>query len=216
MQPIIELRDITAGYDGRAQIRDVSLTVSWGDFIVVTGSNGSGKTTLMRVMLGLLSPMHGTVTYFRDGRPSKERPLFGYLPQYNAIDRDFPIDVFQTVLSGLNGSKGLFARYTAADRHAATRVMERMRIAELSRRPIRELSGGQLQRVLMARAIVAEPDILVLDEPTTYIDKQSWQHMHDILCEQHHSRSIVMVSHDREFISQYSPTKVLHMERLKD
>lgn len=214
MQPIIELRDITAGYDGRAQISDVSLTVGDRDFIVVTGPNGSGKTTLMRVMLGLLRPMRGSIICYRDGRPAPEPPRFGYLPQYNTIDRDFPINVTDTVLSGLNGSKRLFGRYTSADRRAAAQTMERLQIAALAERPIRELSGGQLQRVLMARAIVADPEILILDEPTTYIDKQSWLRVRDILNDLHHTGAIVMVSHDSEFISLFSPTKTLRMERI--
>lgn len=209
MQTIIELNNVTAGYDGRAQIRNVSLNVTDSDFIVVTGPNGSGKTTLIRVLLGLIEPMDGTVSH----GTAAARPRFGYLPQYSSIDRDFPIDVLSTVLSGLNADKGLFGRFTAADRTTARATLARMGLAALARRPINALSGGQLQRVLMARAIVSRPDVLVLDEPTTYIDKPSWQQLRDIIDDLRRTCAVVMVSHDSEFISLFSPTQVLRMER---
>lgn len=216
MQTIIELNNVTAGYGGRAQIHNVSLTVTDRDFIVVTGPNGSGKTTLMRVLLGLIEPMSGTVTFGPAGTRGGTRPAFGYLPQYSATDRDFPIDVRAAVLSGLNAAKGLFGRYNAADRAAADRAMERTQTAALARRHIGELSGGQMQRVLLARAIVSRPDVLILDEPTTYIDRQSWRQLHTIVSDLQRTCAVVMVSHDSEFVSLFAPTKFVRMERAGD
>lgn len=213
MQTIIQLDNITAGYDGREQIHDVSMDVGDRDFIVITGPNGSGKTTLIRVMLGLLKPMRGTVSFPAEGRPDGWKPRFGYLPQYSAIDRYFPINVGDTVLSGLNGTKKLCGRTTDSDRQAVAMALEQLELTTLTRRPIQALSGGQLQRVLMARAIVAKPDVLILDEPTTYTDPTSWKRMHDIIGNLSRERAVVMVSHDAEFISRLCPTKTLHIER---
>lgn len=216
---IIRLEHVTAGYDGREQISDVSLTVGRRDFIVVTGPNGSGKTTLMRVIMGLIEPMRGTVTYGCGGNTDSDtyqkpatRPRFGYLPQYSAIDRDFPINVYDTVLSGLSGTKGIFSRITTDDRQAVRQALERVGMTDAGRLPIRRLSGGQLQRVLLARAIAARPDVLMLDEPTTYIDKQSWQRIGNIIGELRDNCAIVMVSHDAGFIDSLSPTRILRME----
>lgn len=226
MQPIISLHNVTAGYDGRAQINGISLNVSRRDFIVVTGPNGSGKTTLLRLMLGLIAPMQGTVSYGRDctapeddcrvtGRRNHvrgQKPRIGYLPQYSAIDRDYPIDVTGTVLSGLNGAKPLFSRITEADRQLAASAISRLGLTGTEHRPISRLSGGELQRVLMARAIVARPDVLMLDEPTTYIDRLSWQRIGGIINELRNDCAIVMVSHDDDFIARFSPTQTLRME----
>lgn len=212
MQTIIRLDNVTAGYDGRPQIKNITMEVSAGDFIIVTGANGSGKTTLMRVLLGLIKPMEGKITCHSNGKQSTDGIRFGYLPQYNAIDRDFPIDVYNTVLSGLNGTKSIFSRITSTDRMAVEQALQRLNITSLAHRSIRELSGGQLQRVLMARAIVSQPEALILDEPTTYIDDQSWQLIGDIIDELKHNCAIIMVSHDNEFVRKMSPTRILSMK----
>ncbi|MGN1263035.1 MAG: metal ABC transporter ATP-binding protein [Prevotella sp.] len=217
MQTIVSLDNITAGYDGRPQVQDVSLDIAGRDLIVLTGPNGSGKTTLMRVVLGLIRPMKGTVTYPMSesgGMMGKDLPLprFGYLPQYSDIDRDFPINVSETVLSGLNGSKRLFARITKADRAAVENTLDKLELTALADRHIKELSGGQLQRVLMARAIVSNPDVMIFDEPTTYTDNRSWQRMNEIVSELALSRAVIVVSHDEAFISRLKPTKLLRMD----
>lgn len=110
MHEIICLNGVTAGYEGRAQITDMSMSVAERDFVGITGPNGSGKTTLLRVILGLLKPMSGTVEYYRGGHKVTHLRM-GYLPQYNAIDHDFPISVYDTVLSGLCGTKPLWGRF---------------------------------------------------------------------------------------------------------
>lgn len=199
---------MTAGYDGRAQIHGVSLEVEDRSLTVVMGPNGSGKTTLMRVMLGLIKPMGGTISYpSTDGR----RPNFGYLPQYSATDRHFPIDVWDTVCLGLNGRKGIFGRINAADREAVRHALARMEMDKMAHRPIGELSGGQLQRVLMARAIVSRPDVLILDEPTTYTDENTSRRMRDIIEELRHECAVVVVSHDNNLTESLSPARTLRM-----
>lgn len=200
MHEIIRLDKVTAGYEGRPQISGVSLSVNERDFIGITGPNGGGKTTLLRVILGLLRPMEGTVEYFRDGQKTSQLRM-GYLPQYNAIDRDFPISVYDTVLSGLCGTKPLWGRFNSKHHDMVANALRFTDTDSLAQRPIKALSGGQLQRVLLARAIVARPEVLVLDEPDTYIDRQFKERMHSLLAEIHRECAIIMVSHDREYIA---------------
>ena len=200
MHEIICLNGVTAGYEGRAQITGMSMSVAERDFVGITGPNGSGKTTLLRVILGLLKPMSGSVEYYRGGHKVAHLRM-GYLPQYNAIDHDFPISVYDTVLSGLCGTKPLWGRFKREHRDMADRAISAMGIDDISQRPIKALSGGQLQRVLLARAIVAKPEVLVLDEPDTYIDRQFKDQMHSLLAGINNDCAIVMVSHDREYIA---------------
>lgn len=199
MARIISLENVTAGYDGRPQIVDVNLDIDHRDLIGIIGPNGGGKTTLLRVILKLLPTMKGEVRYLNDGTEAKKLSI-GYLPQYSNIDREFPITVEETVLQGLNGQKSLFAKYNSLHRHKAHMALKRLDIAELADTPIKALSGGQLQRTLFARAIVGEPDVLVLDEPNTYIDQQTETMMQRLIGELNNRCAIVMVSHDTDYI----------------
>lgn len=207
MQPIITLSHVTAGYDGRPQLIDVSLSIHRGDYVGVVGRNGGGKTTLVRTMLGLIRPMEGEVSYYdADGQPVR-RLRTGYLPQYSSIDRDFPLSVREVILTGFDGDKKLWSRYSESQREAAARIMERMRLNDLASRPIKALSGGELQRVLLARAVVASPDVLMLDEPNTYIDAPSQQLMHELLAQENAAGcAVVMVSHDAEQVHAMART----------
>ena len=204
--PIIEIRNLSAGYDGRTVLHDVDLTVYERDFLGIIGPNGGGKTTLVKCILGLLKPTAGTIAY-HPGNLS-----LGYLPQYTRIDRKFPITVEEVVLSGLNGQKPLTARLTRADREKARAVVARMGLEGLEKRPIGALSGGQLQRVLMARAIAARPEVLVLDEPDTYIDAQFKEQMHALVARANRRCAVIMVSHDRDYIAA-AATQVVEMNR---
>ena len=168
-EPLIQLNRIQVGYDGKQVLRDIDLTVYTHDFLGVIGPNGGGKTTLIKTILGLKKPMSGTVTFFREGRPVPSVRM-GYLPQYNKIDKDFPISVYEVVLSGLR--KSFWKRYSKAQHQATRDMLCRMGLDTLADRPIGRLSGGQLQRALLGRAIISQPDVVILDEPNTYIDKR--------------------------------------------
>ena len=207
MQTVIRLDGITAGYDGRPQIRDVTLAVGDREFVGIIGPNGGGKTTLLRVVLGLLKPMGGTLSYYRGGVETG-RLRKGYLPQNNAIDKDFPISVYDTVLSGLNGEKRLFSRFTAGHHRRVESVLRSMMLDGMGSRPVKALSGGELQRVLLARAVVSEPEVLVLDEPNTYIDSRSERQMYDMIDSLRLGRAIIMVSHDTEYITGHADTVI--------
>lgn len=199
MSHIITLSNATAGYDGRPQIKDVNLIIDRSDFVGIVGPNGGGKTTMLRLILKLLPPMEGRVSYWREGNEVKRLDI-GYLPQYNNIDREFPISVEETVLQGLNGKKPLFRSFNAEHRRKAAMALQRLDIADLARDPIRKLSGGQLQRVLFARAIVGEPEVLVLDEPNTYVDSNTELLMRSLVEELNKKCAIIMVSHDVGYI----------------
>ncbi|MDR2413966.1 MAG: ABC transporter ATP-binding protein [Odoribacteraceae bacterium] len=191
MENILELKGVSAGYDRRVVLRDVNLAIAPGDFIGITGPNGGGKTTLLKVILGLLPPRSGEVIY-RVDLPA----LFGYLPQNNRFDARFPIHVEEVVLSGLMSRKGLLGRYTREDREQARRLLASCDMEALRGRSIGELSGGQLQRVLLCRAIIAAPRVLVLDEPATHVDNHFEAAFYSALAELNRDMSILMVSHD--------------------
>ena len=195
MTPIIQIEHLAAGYDGKQVLNDINLTVFQDDYLGIIGPNGGGKTTLMRLILGLMKPSAGDIRYFKDGREVKEITM-GYLPQYNALDRQFPISVYEVVLSGLSKTKGLFSRYTKAQHQQVLDTLDRMQLTDLKDRHIGALSGGQLQRVLLARAIVSKPDVVILDEPNTYIDRRFQKQMYEMLEQINKECAIIIVSHD--------------------
>lgn len=189
MRPLIEIKQLTAGYEGRAVLHHVDLTVYENDFLGIIGPNGGGKTTLIKCILGLLKPMSGQIVFHTE-------PIVGYLPQYNSIDRKFPLSVEDVVLSGLSVRKPLSAHFTADEREQGRRVIARMGLEGLEHRHIGSLSGGQLQRALLGRAIVSGPSVLILDEPSTYIDKRFEARLYELLAEINRECAIILVSHD--------------------
>lgn len=197
----IRLRDVTMRFGGRTVLENVGLDIRRGDFIAVTGPNGGGKTTLMRIILRLLAPSDGSVEYLGpDGTPAP-RLSIGYLPQKSAVDSRFPITVDEVVSLGLMGPAG--RRLTDHDARVAAMIDELELTAKASA-PIGSLSGGQLQRALLGRALVAEPSVLVLDEPLSYLDKHfehKLYHMLDDIRRQRPSTAIVLVSHEMSAIA---------------
>ena len=192
---LIEIEHLSAGYDQKQVLQDVNLTVYKDDYLGIIGPNGGGKTTLMRLILGLKKPTDGNIKFFKDGEEVKEITM-GYLPQYNDLDKEFPISVYEVVLSGLSKTKGLFSRYTKAHHQQVLDTLERMQLIDLKDRHIGALSGGQLQRVLLARAIVSKPDVVILDEPNTYIDRRFQKQMYEMLEQINQECAIIIVSHD--------------------
>ncbi len=195
MTPIIEIEQLSAGYEGKEVLHDVNLTVYQDDYLGIIGPNGGGKTTLMRLILGLMKPTKGSIRFFKDGKEVEEITM-GYLPQYNALDRQFPISVYEVVLSGLSKTKGLFSRYTREQHQQVNDTLERLQLTDLKDNPIGALSGGQLQRVLLARSIVSKPDVVILDEPNTYIDRRFQKQMYEMLEQINKDCAIIIVSHD--------------------
>lgn len=186
--------------DDRVILDKVSLTINKGDFVAITGPNGGGKTTLLRIILGLLDPTAGKVVF------CGKRPAVGYLPQKNMIDSQFPITVREVVRSGLLGCKGL-SKDEKENRVGDT--LRRIEMIDHADRPIGRLSGGQLQRVLLGRAIISRPELLVLDEPLSYIDKHFEAHIYRLIAEIAPQCTILLVSHEMSMIASMANRHLL-------
>ena len=194
MATLISLRDVTVRYDDTVALDRVSLDIYDDDFIGIIGPNGGGKTTLVRTILGTV-PHSGSVTLAPSLYVDGERRI-GYLPQQSVFDRNFPITILEVVMSGLQASKGFGRRYTSSDRKRALELLEMAGIASIADRQIGEVSGGQMQRALLCRAIILEPHLLVLDEPTNFVDNHFENELYTLLQQLNERMAIVMVSHD--------------------
>ena len=193
MKPIIEIKNLSTGYDGRTVLHDVNLSINERDFLGIIGPNGGGKTTLIKCILGLLKPTGGEIIF---NVPEQSQLFLGYLPQYSTIDRKFPISVEEVILSGLSIQKSLTSRFTPEQREKGKQIITRMGLEGLESRSIGQLSGGQLQRALLGRAIISDPAVLILDEPSTYIDKRFEARLYELLAEINKECAIILVSHD--------------------
>jgi zinc transport system ATP-binding protein len=194
--PVIEVADLWLKRNGEEILEAVNLRVFAGDVFAIIGPNGGGKTTLIKVILGLIPPDRGTVRIL-GGLPQEKRHLLGYVPQLRTFDFQYPISVRQMILSGLLGRKtGIIKKFTAADTVLADKALATMGIAHLADRPIRDLSGGEQQRAVIARALVGDPQVLILDEPTVFVDAPTETQFYDILGNLARTMTIVMVTHD--------------------
>ena len=210
----LRLRDINAGYNGRIQLRDVSIDIDDRDFVGIVGPNGGGKTTLLRVILGLLPPYSGTIEYLRNGERADSLSV-GYLPQTRDIDTDFPISVGDIVASGMNSPRRLFGGYSKEQRRMAEETMRTIGIDDMKHRPVKALSGGELQRVLFARALVSRPEVLVLDEPDNFVDDDFETFMYDTIRSVNKDAAVIMVSHDTDFVTANAKKIIEVNERVK-
>lgn len=196
---LLSLRDVSVAYDGVEALEHVDLEVFDDDFLGVIGPNGGGKTTLVKAMLGTVAHS-GEVWIAPELFRGRER-LIGYMPQISNFDRAFPISILEVVMSGLQGRRGFRSRYTRDDRQKALRLLDEAGIADAALHPVGEVSGGQLQRALLCRAIIADPRLLILDEPTNFVDNRFEKALYEMLRELNHRMAIVMVSHDIGTIS---------------
>ena len=193
---LIWLNDISIEREGRQILSNVSMEVHAGDFIAITGPNGGGKTTLLRIMLRLLKPDSGKVIYNSD---TGNALRIGYLPQKNMIDSHFPITVREVITSGMLGIKGVDK--TECDK-SVDKILDIVGMTEHQHQPIGLLSGGQLQRALLGRAIISNPDILVLDEPLSYIDKRFEVRFYEIISQLKQNTTVVLVSHEMTTLAE--------------
>lgn len=205
---LLRCQDLSLGYEGKAIIEHISFEVNAGDYLCIVGENGSGKSTLMRTILGLHSPLRGSVITGDGLRPNE----IGYLPQQTLVQKDFPASVWEIVLSGCPGRHRLLPFYSKADRLLAMENLERMGISHLKKRCYRELSGGQQQRVLLARALCATKKLLLLDEPVSGLDPKVTAEMYQLIdgLNRREGITVIMISHDIRSTLQYA-THVLHL-----
>ncbi len=198
--PPIEIQNLTAGYGHSVVLEDVTMNLEHNDFLAIIGPNGGGKTTLLKAILGIIPPKSGSIKIF--GKSVEEGlKHIGYVPQKGNFDNRFPITVYDVVLMGTRGGKGYRPRYSAEQRQKAVEAMEKVGIADFASTTLSELSGGQLQRALLARAMAGEPDILLLDEPTASLDPQMKDCIYDSLKRVNDQVSILIVTHDIGVVS---------------
>ncbi len=201
-EDVVKLKDVWVRYDGEAVLEGINLSIGQSDFLGIIGPNGGGKTTLLKVMLGLITPRQGQVSIL--GKlPQNSRNSIGYVPQINVFDRDFPINAWDVVLMGRYGNTGLVKRYGKADKDSAQRALETVGISNLKSRQIGKLSGGEQQRVFIARALVSQPKLLLLDEPTASVDPAMQTEFYELLDRLKKQMAIVLVSHDISAVSIY-------------
>jgi zinc transport system ATP-binding protein len=199
---LIELRKVTAGYNTEhPAIENIDLSVEANDFVAIIGPNGGGKTTLLKVILGLLVPFSGTVEVFGE-TPEHSRKRIGYVPQF-VPDRSFPISVLDVVLMGRLGSSRLMRRYSADDRAAASEKLEQLGVMHLTEKRMDRLSSGQKQRVLIARALAGEPELLLLDEPVASVDSETQHSFYNLLATLNSRMAVVLVTHDVGAVSSH-------------
>jgi zinc transport system ATP-binding protein len=199
--PAILIRDLWFSYDGRTALEDVNLTIPNRDFVSFVGPNGGGKTTLLKLILGLLKPSRGAVRVF-DLPPEVARPRIGYMPQHSQLDPQFPATVLDVALMGRLGRGGWFGRYSRRDKEIALEALNRVGLHNVRKRSFSSISGGQRQRLFIARALACEPDILMLDEPTANLDSVMEGDLYELLRDFNAKLTVVLVSHDLGFVSR--------------
>ncbi len=200
MSSLFEMHSLSASYGANYVLKDVNFKVDEYDFIGVIGPNGGGKTTLLKVILGLLKPDNGKIVFNNDLANSNR---IGYLPQMSTGDSNYPVTVTDIILSGLMIRKGLISRMSASDRLKAEMVIEELGLSELAQSTINELSGGQIQRVFLGRAIIGDPKLLLLDEPGNFVDTTFENDFYEKLKDLNKRMAILMVSHDVGTISAH-------------
>lgn len=210
MTKVIDIKDLSVSYGKNKALNNITLSVNEGNFLGIVGPNGGGKSTLIKAILGLVPIDKGSITVF--GRPAKIAGYpIGYVPQFSTVDRRFPISLFDTVLSGrLRSGFSFFKSYTKEDRIIAQKEIEKVGLTELSKRQISELSGGEFQRMLIARALATSPKLLFLDEPTSSIDSVSKEMIYNLLKELNKTTTIILVTHDLLSVSN----QIKHIARI--
>ncbi|MCE5213129.1 MAG: metal ABC transporter ATP-binding protein [Methanobacterium sp.] len=189
----VELRNVSFSYNHQLILKDVTLTIQENDFMAIIGPNGGGKSTLLKIILGLLKPDEGDVRIF-GCIPQKARDKIGYLPQKFIFDPDFPINVMETVMMGRY--HGLLKKYSKKDEKKAKQALKDVNMLDYEDRQISRLSGGQMQRVLIARALAREPKLLLMDEPMASIDPEMQNSFYQLMARLKNKMAIVLVSHD--------------------
>ena len=200
MASLFEMQSLSASYGGSLVLENVNFTVQENDFIGVIGPNGGGKTTLLKVILGLLKPVSGKLAFNKDLLNSNS---IGYLPQISTGDINYPVTVTDIVLSGLMIRKGVISRMSSDDKKKADMVIQELGLKDMARASLSELSGGQLQRVFLGRAVIGDPRLLLLDEPGNFVDTSFENDFYEKLRELNGRMAILMVSHDVGTISSH-------------
>lgn len=206
MQPLIELNNVTFGYGAQPVLEDICLHLHPGQFAALVGPSGAGKTTLLRLILGTLSFSQGEICVQGEALNGRSSPRIGYVPQLETVNWNFPVTVEQAVLMGRIKRSGRWPWPNAEAKRKLREVLDRLGIGDLAQRHIHDLSGGQQQRVFLARALIAEPELLVLDEPTTGVDIRTAENVLHMLAElNRQGMTILMTTHDLNAAAAHLP-----------
>jgi zinc transport system ATP-binding protein len=203
MDLAVDINNISVVYNKAYVLSNIKLAVAENDFLAVIGPNGGGKSTLIKTILGIIKPQYGQIKVFGQ-QPGKALPPIGYVPQFSCFSRNFPIKVLDVIITGrLPGKISIFHQYNENDYKIVENLMEQLGITHLGHRQIGQLSGGQLQKVLIARALATEPRLLLLDEPTASVDTDSKMQIYSFLKSINRFMTIILVTHDTAAISSY-------------
>jgi zinc transport system ATP-binding protein len=203
-EKILSIKDLWVRQGDHVVLESINLELFAGDFLGIIGPNGGGKSTLLKAILGLINPDRGEIDVF-GLPPAKARSRIGYVPQKTVFDRSFPVKAQEVVLMGRYSRVGLLHRYGKEDRNFALKALKAVGMEDRAEREIGELSGGEQQRVFVARSLVSDPDLLLLDEPTAGIDSAQQTEFYELLSHlnSHLGKAIIMVSHDLTAVSTY-------------
>jgi len=201
-EELVRLNNVWVYLDSVPVLEGINLSIKSNDFLGIIGPNGGGKTTLLKVILGLIKPSRGKVSVMGQ-TPERGRRFIGYISQFNLFDLDFPISVFDVVLMGRYGTTGLFHRYSNEDKRIAIETLKTVEMLDYKDRQVGRLSGGEQQRVFIARALATNPKLLLLDEPTASIDPNMQAEFYELLDRLKDRMAIVLVSHDISAVSIY-------------
>ena len=193
---LIEVKNLNFNYERNIILNNSSFCITKGENIGILGRNGGGKSTLVKLILGFLKPSSGTIKY------GISKNKIGYLPQIREFDTSFPISIFDLIVSGLTNRKNLYRKFNSAEKELASDIMAEFEISSLKIKLINEVSGGQLQRALIARALISNPELIILDEPESFLDKNFESKLYDKLSSLKNS-TVVIISHELEEISKY-------------
>lgn len=206
MEKLLKLDKIYAGYEHLTILKDINLEVKERDFIGIIGPNGGGKTTLLKVILGLIKPFSGKLDYYFPGEFKDSTTFIGYLPQQVSFDKKFPISVGEVVLSGLISIGRKSTKSNSELNILLDKILNKLGMNDYKNSPIGELSGGQIQRVFLGRAIISQPALLILDEPDSFVDNRFEHELYEILRQLNETMAIMLVSHDIGTVSSYIKT----------
>ena len=196
MDTLISIKNIDFNYHNSVILENISLDIKKGQNLAILGRNGGGKSTLVKLILGFLKPSSGSIEYIID------KNKLGYLPQIREFDTTFPINLFDLVISGLTNNKNFFSKFSSLDKEKTVNLMNEFEILELKDKHINEVSGGQLQRALIARAIISEPELIFLDEPESFLDKEFEEKLYTKIKSLKNS-TLVVISHEIDKICEY-------------
>ena len=193
--PAVEIRQLSFAYGNGPVLQKIDLNIASGEWVGIMGPNGGGKTTLLKLLMGFLAPSEGTLSIFGQ-TPAKARLNIGYVPQVHRTDRDFPITLYELVLLGALSKTNFFGAYPEEVKEKALHLIEKMGLSPHKNKVFGSLSGGLAQRALLARALLSDPDLILLDEPTANIDPPSATAIYELLASLRGKKTILLVTHD--------------------